>query len=457
MTQLVSRFVTLNLLLLTFGTCFVEAQTTPPGPQHAAQHAARTNIVLIVIDDLGYADLGCQGSADVRTPNIDALAAGGVRFTAGYVASPLCSPSRAGLLTGRYPQRFGLEFNGGMRQPGAPTFGLPTSEFTLAERLRDAGYATGLVGKWHLGHTGENRPSKHGFGEFFGFLQGWHSYVGDEPNPINTIRRGEKRVAEAEYLTDAFTREGVDFINRHANEPFFLYLAYNAVHLPQDTPPAKYMDRFGHIADGKRKTMAAMLSAVDDGVGSVMKTLRDQKLDQNTLIVLISDNGGPTKETSSSNLPFRGTKSHLLEGGIRVPFIMSWPGKIPAAVVEQTVISLDIFPTALAAAGLPIPGEPKLDGINLLPLLTGQTKQAPHEVLCWRIGSQQAVRKGNWKLWLEDNKENYRLYDLSTDPGEMSDLARVRPEVLKDMLTTYAAWEAQMIPPLWIGSKRDSD
>jgi arylsulfatase A-like enzyme len=406
---------------------------------------ARPNIVFIAADDLGYAELGVQGCRDIPTPNIDSIAANGVRFTDGYVSCPVCSPTRAGWIAGRYQQRFGHEFNPGPAQQADPNFGLPLSEVTLANQLKAAGYATGIVGKWHLGYRPEFHPQKRGFDEFFGFLGGAHPYL---PTPgADPILRGTQPVEEREYLTEAFAREALDFIGRHRNQPFFLYLSFNAVHAPLQATE-KYLARFSQIQDQRRRTFAAMLSAMDDAVGQVLQRLREYKLEDNTLVVFISDNGGPTNNTSSRNDLLRGYKGQVLEGGIRVPFLLQWKARLPKGLVyREPVISLDIFPTVVAAAGASLPANP-LDGVNLLPYLTGQSKGAPHHALYWRFGAQAAIRKGPWKMVrLADGQP--QLYNLAEDIGESRDLASAQPAKLKELLEDWEAWNRQLSPPRW--------
>ncbi len=415
----------------------------------AADSAARKpNILIIVGDDMGYSDLGCQGGKDIPTPHLDALAASGVRCTNGYVSGPYCSPTRAGLLTGRYQQRFGHEFN-----PGPlPTedVGLPLTETTLAQRLQNAGYKTGLVGKWHLGAEKKFQPQQRGFQEFFGFLGGAHSYFNAAAGPrMNTILRGSEPVAEKEYLTDAFAREGLAFVDRHAQEPWFLYWAFNAVHTPLQATEER-LAKFAAITDPKRRNYAAMMIAMDDAVGAMLKKLRDEKLEENTLIFFVSDNGGPTAANGSNNKPLRGFKAETWEGGVRVPLFVSWKGKIPAGkTYDQPVIQLDFHPTALAAAGVEAKADWKLDGVNLLPYLNGDKTTAPHDALYWRFGPQKAIRVGNYKLVQGRGSDKVELFDLAQDIGEATDLAATKPEIFKDLSDKWAAWDKTLEAPRW--------
>jgi arylsulfatase A-like enzyme len=436
-----TRFGLLMLALTAMVAC--------PAILRADEAPRRPNIVLIVADDLGYGELGCQGrTKEIPTPNIDSLAKNGTRFTSGYVSCPVCSPTRAGLMTGRYQQRFGHEFNPGGAEGAAENFGLPLTEATLPQRLKAAGYATGMVGKWHLGNRPEYLPLRRGFDEFFGFLGGAHSYVDARADGRNPILRGTEPVDEKLYLTDAFAREAVAFVDRHKAEPFFLYLAFNAVHNPLQAPQ-KYQDRFPSIEDPKRRTFAAMLSAQDDAVGAVLSRLREAGLEGNTLIFYISDNGGPTPQTTSKNDPLGGRKGQVFEGGIRVPFLVQWKGHLPAGKVDdRPVIALDIHPTALAAAGAPAPAGAKLDGVDLLPFLSGRSEGAPHDSLFWRFGAQSAVRQGDWKL-VKQTGDPARLYDLSKDIGESRDLAAEEPSVVKALEGALAAWDAQLEQPRW--------
>jgi arylsulfatase A-like enzyme len=419
---------------------------------HAADAPARKpNVIFIVADDLGYADAGFQNAAnDVKTPNIDAIARNGVHFTNAYVSCPVCSPSRAGLLTGRYQERFGHEHNPAPELENKGKFGLPLDQVTLANEMKSAGYVTGAFGKWHEGTKPAFRPQKRGFDEFYGFLGGAHGYVNSKAGGENSIRRGDEEIDEPAYLTDAIAREAVAFIDHHQKQPFFMYVPFNAVHTPQAAPP-KYQQRFADVTDQKRKMCLAMLSALDDGVGRIVGKVRDVGLEENTLIVFLSDNGGPTESNASTNTPLRGYKGQVWEGGIHIPFAMQWKGQIPAdQTIDHPIISLDLFPTALAAIGASPDEKVKLDGVNLLPLLKGETKSAPHDTLYWRFTPAWAIRDGNYKLLhTRDGKDG--LYDLSKDLGEKNNLLKKMPEKAAELHKKYDAWAASLPAPLWAG------
>ena len=422
---------------------------------------ARPNILFIVGDDMGYGDVGFQHCKDIPTPNLDALAASGVRFTNGYVTGPYCSPTRAGLLTGRYQTRFGHEFN-----PSGPN-GLPLTETTIANRLKDAGYATGIVGKWHLGNLPAMHPMQRGFDEFFGFLGGAHSYFN-----AGGILRGNEPVKELDYTTDAFGREACAFIDRHQSAPWFLYLAFNAVHTPMDATSDR-LAKFPAIADKQRRTYDAMMLAMDDAVGVVRKKLADTGLEKNTLVTFISDNGGPTMKgvtiNGSRNDPLRGSKRTTLEGGIRVPFVVSWPGRVKPGVFDQTAIQLDLHATALAAAGVTPKPEWKIEGVNLLPFLSGEKTGAPHDALYWRFGQQTAIRSGDFKLVRYDSNADTnsggrnqpvtaaKLYNLANDIHEDKDLAAAMPEKVKELQGKWDEWNKANVKPLWGGGGGDND
>jgi arylsulfatase A-like enzyme len=437
----------------------VAAALALAGPARAAD-PPKPNIVLIVGDDMGYADVGAHGCRDIPTPHLDALAKAGTRFTNGYVSGPYCSPTRAGLLTGRYQTRFGHEFNPG----GGGEQGLPLTETTLADRLRAAGYVTGLVGKWHLGNAPARHPQRRGFDEFFGFLGGAHSYF-PAKGKIDTIFRGTTPADEKEYLTDAFRREALAFVERHRAKPFFLYLAFNAVHTPMHATDAG-LRRFGSIANPTRRTYAAMMAAMDDAVGAVRARLRELNLEQNTLVFFVSDNGGPTMTgttiNGSVNTPLRGSKRTTLEGGVRVPFFVAWPGRLPAGrTFDPPAIQLDLFPTALAAAGVEVRPDWNVEGVNLIPYLTGQNTGRPHDALYWRFGRQMAVRHGDYKLVRYDTAADGgkagvtgpRLYDLAADVGEATDVVAREPERANQLQALWDACNARNVAPLWGGGK----
>jgi arylsulfatase A-like enzyme len=412
----------------------------------------RPNIIVILADDLGYADVGFQGCRDIPTPNIDSLAREGVRFTSGFVSHPFCSPTRAGLMTGRYQQRFGHE-NNPRYDPGDATAGLPLDQVTLPQVLSGAGYATGIVGKWHLGATPAHHPTRRGFQEQFGFIGGGHDYFKADPNDRREyfipIERNGKPVTETEYLTDAFSREAAAFIRRHQKDPFFLYLAYNAPHTPLQAPE-KYLDRLNHIEDKTRRSYAALISGMDDGIGRVLAALRELKLDSDTLVFFLSDNGGPTKVTNSSNAPLRGAKGQVYEGGIRVPFVARWTGRLPAGkLYDHPVIALDISPTAAALAGARLPEGLKLDGADLMPHLLGKPSRPPHDRLFWRTGGGAAfaVREGRYKLVRIG--EQTELYDLETDIGESKDLSASHPDVVKKLDQARQQWNGELKAPLF--------
>ena len=423
--------------------------------------ASKPNIVLIVVDDLGYGELGCQGNPEIPTPHIDSIARNGIRFTQGYVTASYCAPSRAGLITGRYQTRFGCEHNPVGKQNLAPNLGLPQTEKTIAQHLREADYATALVGKWHLGGTPAYHPQNRGFDEFYGFLHEGHFFVPppyrgvysrlrpNEPpyDADNPLLRGEEPVAEQGYLTDALTREAISFIDRHQSKPFFLYLPYNAVHSPMQAK-LEDVESFRHLPTAQRAVFGGMLAALDRSIGSVLARLREHNLEENTLIFFLSDHGGPTAELTSQNTPLSGGKGNLLEGGIRVPFMVQWKGRLPAGITfERPVSSLDILPTALAAAGVDQPDN--LDGVNLLPFLTGIASGDPHEAFYWRMGPQAAVRRGPWKYY-QPRSGPAKLFHVERDPAEQRDLSAEEPALLEDLQAQWKTWSEQQAEPQFI-------
>jgi arylsulfatase A-like enzyme len=452
----------------------------------SAAPADRPNVVFIVADDLGYGEPGCYGGKEIPTPHLDALAAQGVRFTSGYVTAPFCAASRAALMTGRYQTRFGFEFNPIGAKNADPQIGLPADQKTVADYLRDAGYATALVGKWHLGGTAEYHPQRRGFDEFFGFLheghyyvpqpwigtttwlrrtalpdgsQGrwfspdgkviWSTHMGHREPPYdadNPLLRSSQPIDEPTNLTDAFTREACRFIERQKSQPFFLHLAYNAVHSPLQADDV-WLAKFKHIPDIQRRIFAAMLAHLDDGIGQVLAKLKETGVHENTLVVFLSDNGGPTKELTSSNAPLRGGKGDLWEGGVRIPFVISWPGKFRGGqTLDVPVISPDAVVTALTLAGARFDAS-KLDGRDLRPLLAGETAAPPHETLYWRVGRKHALRHGDWKLIREGRA--WLLYNLAADLAETTDLADAHPDRVQDLSTLWDGWNAAQMEPRW--------
>lgn len=412
----------------------------------AAPRSGPPNIVLVVVDDLSWDDAGETTAADLATPHLDALARQGVRFTRAYAAAPLCSPARAGIMTGRYPQRFGHENNtGSIGRQQDEWIGLPLTERTLADELTQAGYTTGLVGKWHLGVRSDFHPMERGFSEFFGFTPGHHPYHQWSEKSHNPILRGHERTSGDEYLTDAFTREAVAFIERHAEAPFFLMVAYSAVHEPLIADPARGA-RFANLPEGRRRDLAAVLAAADDGLGAIDAALQRTGVAGNTLTFFTSDNGSAGPEPGG----LRGGKSTLFEAGIRVPLLIRWPGHLPADTRYEGIVSgLDIFATALAAAQWsPTAESPASDGVDLVPFASGAKTGAAHSALFWRVGNQQAMRDPRWKLsW--SGEAPPQLYDLSRDPGEARDVASEHAARVASMRKAYSEWEAPLAKPRW--------
>lgn len=437
------------------------------GPLFAAG-AKQPNIIVILADDLGHADLGCQGSAEVKSPQIDSIAANGVRFTAGYVSAPQCCPSRAGLMTGRYQNRFGFEANWSTMSGRE---GLPLSETTMADRLKTAGYVTGMIGKWHLGDSEPRRPYNRGFTETLWHPNGGVLLPDKKTGFLRNLHRDAKPAQVAEYSTDAFGREAVEFIGRHQSEPFFLYLAFVPPHWPMEAKP-EHLAKFAQVPDLHRRTFLAMMASLDENVGHVLAKLRETGLEERTLIFFLSDNGGPTGfkprpkpdapfeygQNTSRNDPCRGVKGDLLEGGIRVPFLVQWKGRLPAGkTYDQPVISLDILPTALAIAGVKPQPDWKLDGTNLLPFLMGENHGTPHDTLFWRFRfppsqparHRWAIRQNDWKL-VKNDVEPLALYNLAADISEKKNLAAEQPDRVRAMAAVWKQWNAELKEPLWM-------
>lgn len=421
----------------------------------------KPNVIIIMTDDQGYGDLSCMGATDFRTPNIDAVARDGIRFSSMYSASPVCSPSRASLLTGRYPGNAGVRaILAGHRRASGLTPTVPT----IATALKELGYKTGISGKWHLGLKDECRPNRNGFDEFSGFLAGCVDYYSHifywgmadgNTDPTHDLWENDEEVYDnGEYMTERITRKSIEFIQKHHNEPFLLYVAYNAPHYPMHAPE-KYLKRFPYLSKD-RQIMAAMISAVDDGVGEIRDELERRGILDNTIIYFQSDNG-PSRESRNwldgtddyyyggTSGIFSGHKFSLFEGGIRIPAILSWYGKTAQRVVDAPHISTDIFPTVLELCG-GNPADYELDGISLVPMLE-EKSDATHDILFWEMEGQTAARKGKYKLVLngrlvegEEQRAEVFLSDLEADPGEKHNLAEELPDLCREMTEAALSW-----------------
>lgn len=428
-----SRLLLTCLLLIPLAA-LQAAEPQPPSPQ--------PNILIFYADDLGYGELGCYGFQEVPTPYIDSIAANGIRFTSGYVSAPLCSPSRAGLATGRYQQRFGHENNN-----MAPGRGLPLTETTLANRLKDLGYRTGIVGKWHLGNDVEHLPMSRGFEDYYGVTGNPGSYFTPKGFIDSRLGPAVQPVTDPDfYTTDAFAARAAEWIEQHRAAAWFLYMPFNAVHSPHEASD-KYLQRFAHIADPRRRQFDGMLSAMDDAVGQVLGKLRALQLEEQTLVFFISDNGAPGGRDGNGVL--RGGKHTCWEGGIRLPWLMQWKGKLPAGKVEdRPVVQLDVMPTCVAVAGGTVDAAWKLDGVNLLPFLTGRNQERPHQTLYWRIDGMWAVRHGDLKLVHGDaNSDPPELFDLAQDLGEQHNLANAQADQARELKSLWDQWNVEMAEP----------
>ena len=408
------------------------------------------NIIVILADDMGYNDAGYMGCAENPTPNIDALAESGVWFTDGYATCPVCAPSRAGLMTGRYQNRFGFEDNPGpYRQTEETVAGIPLREKTMGEYFKELGYSTAIFGKWHTDRASHMNPANRGFDKFFGFMNGACTYyIGN--NEKGNLLRGETPVLEEnEYLTDAIGREAVRFIESEvdSHNPFLLYVPFNAPHGPFEVPEV-YKEKFKDVQDENRRTFLAMINCMDDNVGRIMSTVKELGIEENTLIFFYSDNGGEC--VRSDNTPLRECKGSIYEGGIRVPFLMSWKGVLPEnKEINFPVISLDILPTAIAATGAPVNIEWRLDGRNLLPFISGERQGQPHNFLYWRFLWHHAVRKGDWKILKHRDHEEWEMYNLAEDIGEQNDLRNENPEKFQELMQIYNDMSDEMLDPQW--------
>ena len=420
----------------------------------AADPLQRPNILLIVSDDQGYADVGFHGSRDIVTPHLDRLASRSIRFTNGYVTHSFCSPSRAGLMAGRYQQRFGHERNV-FYDPTDHREGLPTTETLLPDRLRAGGYMTGWIGKWHLGAAPEFVPTRRGFVETFGFVGGGHRFRDWKPNPaveyMAPVERNGQPVRIDGHLTTVLGNEAAAFVRRHANQPWFLYLAFNAPHNPQE-PTEERLARFADIQDPVRRKYAAQISLMDDAIGETLAALHASGQDERTLVFFFSDNGGPPVQISGAdNAPLRGAKGSVYEGGGRVPFLMSWPGRLAVGTTEDRPVSaIDVFATSLGAADIAMPTDHPYDSVNLLPFLTDGNTDTPHDRLFWRNGKQWAIREGDWKLVRMGNQPD-QLYNLAKDVSEKTDLVRKERKVAKRLAAALTAWNKELIDPVFLG------
>lgn len=470
------------------------------GPADAPTGQRPPNIIVIVADDLGYNDISINGggvAGVVQTPNIDAIGRTGVVVDQGYTSNATCSPSRAAIMTGRYPTRFGFEFTSApqafaryishsdpsaLRQPvfheervaAVPpreTLGLPPSEVTIAEMLQGQGYHTMLIGKWHLGEVPAMRPEAQGFNESLGIMQGASMFLPpNDPNVVNArldfdpIDRflwanlqyavdwsgadGSAHMRPRGYVTDYFADEAVNAIEANRNRPFFLYLSFNSVHTPLQATREDY-DALSAIPDHTQRVYGAMIRSLDRGVGRVMQALRDNGIDDNTIVIFVSDNGGAWYTgLADINAPFRGWKSTFFEGGIRTPYFVRWPGGLPSGRnIAGPATHMDIFATAAAAAGAP--QQPQADGVNLLPYLRGEVQGAPNQRIFWRSGPYRAVRDGDWKLQVSETPDRVWLFNLAQDPTEQHELSAQEPERVAAMRAMIEAQNANLPPPLW--------
>jgi arylsulfatase A-like enzyme len=459
------RVLALLVALLLAAT----SQPEPLGAQDARPPSARKpNVVLIIMDDMGYGDLGSYGARDVRTLHIDRLARDGVRLSDAYANGPVCTPTRAALISGRYQQRVGLEWVLTL-SPADRELGLAVTGTSLPALLKANGYATGLMGKWHLGWKPEFGPNAHGFDEFYGFLSGSHDYYTGAAAPANPdfeaspdLYENAAPVQPAGYLTDEISRRAVRFITEHATSPFFLEVAYNAVHWPfqppdrpptvgDRPPPQRPAQMPGDSVPATREDYVRMLERADQGVGEILATLDRLGLARSTLVIFTNDNGG---EWLSRNAPLFHRKGTLWEGGIRVPLILRWPGVLPAGKTSgQVAITMDLTASILVATGTPTPAGYRSDGIDLLPVLAG-TAPLRERRLFWRIAQasrqQRAVRSGNWKLLIDAGQ--LLLFDLAADPGEHTDLAARHPDVVARLQRLVTEWENDVGQPRPAGS-----
>ena len=438
----------LSLLSTLLPSLALAAETTQKQP----------NIVILFSDDAGYADFGFQDQVaeDIKnlTPNIDSIAKEGVHFTQAYMTASVCSPSRAGLMTGRYQQKFGYDNNLTDQENG-----LPLTETFGAKRLQALGYKTGLIGKWHLGAPEEMQANNRGFDYFFGFLQGGREYFpSDRTRPSSIILENTTPTKEQGYVTDRFGDAACSFISENKANPFFLFVSFTAPHSPNQPKPED-KERTAHIKDETRASYAGLIVSLDDNIGKILNQLDKEGLADNTFIIFTNDNGGQTR-MGANNHPLSGKKGSLEEGGIRVPWAIRWPGKIkPATTISDQITSLDIMPTLIELAGGEILPDWKLDGISILDRITNKTDSLPERPLYWRRNGKlgdRAIRESNWKIHHPRSMgDQPALYDLSQDIAEETDLAKEQPEIYAAMLARLNQWESTLMEPLWGGGHKD--
>ncbi|TYA74645.1 sulfatase-like hydrolase/transferase [Seonamhaeicola marinus] len=431
---------------------------------NAQNTSKKPNVIVFMADDMGYADTGFTGAKDILTPNLDALAANGVIFKQGYTNHAFCGPSRAALMSGRYPYRFGFETNPAY-DPANPHMGIDTKEKLFPERMQEVGYTTGVVGKWHLGAAQEFHPNNRGFDYFYGFLGGGHDYFRIDLTKkvweayLQGLVRNKKPASFDGYLTTALSKDAAKFVSDNKDEPFFLYVAYNAPHQPLQAPKED-IERYSHIKDKKRRVYAAMVDVMDRGIGEVVQSLKDNGIYENTLIFFLSDNGGPQaspkspgKGNGSSNKPFRGGKGNMYDGGVHVPFIACWPNRIKAGTVyDYPVNSLDISRTAVEVAGGDAFKTTKMEGVNLIPFVTGENKEAPHDYMYWRGGSKWSVLASDGTKHVKETK-NPELYYLPDDVSEANNILSKKSKLAKKMYSKWVEWNENNIPCVLLGYK----
>jgi arylsulfatase A-like enzyme len=423
-----------------------------------AKEQSQPNILFILSDDAGYADFGFHGSKEFRTPNLDKFAKQSVRFEQAYVTAAVCGPSRAGLLTGKYQQRFGFEENnvpGYMSYSGLvdSDMGLPLEQKTMGNYLQDLGYRTAIFGKWHQGDADRYHPLKRGFDEFIGLRSGARSYYemsesAQKEEPEKRLERGFENFEEPKkYLTDLLADEAIDFLEKQKSQPFFAYLSLTAVHTPMQARP-EHLALYPNLK-GKRKTLAAMTHAMDLAIARVLKSLDELGLAENTIVVYTNDNGGPSDSNQSNNFPLSGSKANHMEGGIRVPMLVRWPNKIKAnSLYSYPVSFLDFLPTFIDAAGGDSKSVTDLDGVNLIPYINGENTSRPHQTLFWKKENRGAVRDGDWKL-LRFPDRPAELYNVVKDQSELNNLAAQYPDKVKQMYQQLFNWELTLERPLW--------